>query len=329
MTSPSFRYLRSATVAGAIEQGARADTAFIAGGTDLLQLWKCGASAPSEIVDISRLPLESCAWDGRSLRIGATARMAAVAADPLVVQHAPLVADALLASASSQIRNMATIGGNLLQRTRCVYFRGADVPCNKRAPDSGCGALDGENRQAALFGASPACVATHPSDLAVALRALDATIEVRAGAGVRQVPVAELYRRPGQTPQRDTHLLPGELITCVVVPDASRFARHMTFVKVRDRASFEFAVLSLAAALRIEDNIIVEARLVAGSVAPMPWRFGASEEALVSKALSADVIAAAADLAIEGARPLSQNRFKLDLLRNMVVRALNTIGGVR
>jgi xanthine dehydrogenase YagS FAD-binding subunit len=325
MTTPPFLYSRATSVDDAVRQGAQVSAAFIAGGTDLLQLWKTGATSPSGVVDISRLPLGDVVWDGLALRIGATARVGMVAANPVVVQHAPMVAQALLDSASGQIRNMSTIGGNLLQRTRCVYFRGTDVPCNKRASGSGCGAREGENRQAALFGGSSACVAAHPSDLAVALTVLDSTIELHSVAGARQLALADLYRVPGQSPERDTVLLPGELITCVVVPDASRW--RIAYVKVRDRASFEFAVVSVAAALRIERGLIAEARLVAGSVAPMPWRLRQCEAALSGKSCSAESFVAAADRAVEGAQPLTHNGFKLDLLRNSVIRALEAVGG--
>jgi xanthine dehydrogenase YagS FAD-binding subunit len=327
MTNPSFRYRRAASIDDAIQWGARRGTAFIAGGTDLLQLWKTGAVAPAEVVDISGLPLRDIKFEGNTLRIGALARMADVASHPDVVKHCPLVAEAVLASASGQIRNMATIGGNMLQRTRCVYFRGTDLPCNKRQPSSGCGALAGESRQAALFGRSSACVAVHPSDLVAALAALDATVEVKSTAGIRSVPVTEFYQSPSDAPERDTILAPGDLITAIVIRDAARLAQHSTYLKVRDRASFEFAVISVAAALRIENGAVAEARLVAGSVAPTPWRLLLSEAALVGRTPSAELFAVAAYLAVENATPLLHNAFKIDLLRQSVARALHTIGG--
>jgi xanthine dehydrogenase YagS FAD-binding subunit len=327
VTSPSFSHLRAVSIDDAIQQGARGGAAFVAGGTDLLQLWKSGVAAPAEVVDISRLPVRDIRFDDGALRIGALARMGDIAAHPDVASHFPLIAEAILASASGQIRNMATIGGNLLQRTRCVYFRGSDVPCNKRQPGSGCGACAGENRQAALFGTSPSCIAAHPSDLAVALAALDARVEIRSASGIRSVAMSELYRLPGDAPERDTSIAPGELITAIRITDASRLSARSTYLKVRDRASFEFAVVSVAAALRIENSVIAEARLAAGSVAPMPWRLGRSEARLIGQKPSDDAFAAAGELAVEGALPLAHNAFKVELLRNSVVRALQTIGG--
>jgi xanthine dehydrogenase YagS FAD-binding subunit len=327
MSSPSFQYSRASEVSDAFIQGSRAGTAFLAGGTDLLQLWKAGAMAPEEVVDISRLPLGLVEYVDGQLSLGALARLSDVAAHPDVARHHPLIAEAILASASGQIRNMATVGGNLLQRTRCPYFRNEGLACNKRLPGSGCGALSGENRQAALFGASPSCVATHASDLAVALTALDAEVEVFGAAGPRRLPLRDLYRLPAETPERETNLAAGELITGIHVANASRFAARHTYLKVRDRASFEFAVVSVAAALRVENGGIVEARLSAGGVAPMPWRLMRSEAALVGRAPAVEAFAAAGDLAIEDARPLAHNGFKIELLRNAVIRALQTIGG--
>jgi xanthine dehydrogenase YagS FAD-binding subunit len=264
--------------------------------------------------------------DGQ-LCLGALARLSDVAVHPNVARDHPLIAEAILASASGQIRNMATVGGNLLQRTRCPYFRTEGLACNKRAPGSGCGALSGENRQAALFGASMSCVATHASDLAVALTALDAEVEAFGAAGGRRFPLPDLYRLPAETPERETNLAAGELITGIHVPNASRFAARSTYLKVRDRASFEFAVVSVAAVLRVENGMISEARLAAGGVAPLPWRLTRSEAGLVGRAPDALAIAAAGDLAIEDARPLADNGFKIELLRNAVIRALQTIGG--
>jgi xanthine dehydrogenase YagS FAD-binding subunit len=325
MSSPSFQYSRATDVDAALLQGSRAGAAFLAGGTDLLQLWKAGAIAPEEVVDISRLPMVHVQIVDGQLSLGALVRLSEVATHPDVTRDYPLIAEAILASASGQIRNMATVGGNLLQRTRCPYFRTEGLACNKRSPGSGCGALSGENRQAALFGASASCVATHASDLAVALTALNAEVEVFGAQGPRRFPLPGLYRLPGETPERETRLAPGELITGIHVPDGSRFVA--TYLKVRDRASFEFAVVSVAAALRIESGAIVEARLAAGGVAPLPWRLSGSEAALIGRAPDADAMTAAADLAVENARPLAHNGFKVELLRNAVVRALQTIGG--
>jgi xanthine dehydrogenase YagS FAD-binding subunit len=326
MSLPSFQYSRAADVNDAVIQGSTSGTAFLAGGTDLLQLWKAGAIAPEGIVDISALPLDHVDFVDGQLSLGALARLSDVAIHADVARHHPLIAAAILASASGQIRNMATIGGNLLQRTRCPYFRTEGLACNKRLPASGCGALSGENRQAALFGASTSCVATHASDLAVALTALDAEVEILGAAGLRRLALSGLYRLPAETPQRETNLAEGELITAIHVPAASRFAACSTYLKVRDRASFEFAVVSVAAVLRVENRMIVEARLAAGGVAPLPWRLTASEAALVGRVPDARAIAAAGDLAVADARPLAHNAFKIEVLRNAVIRALQTIG---
>jgi xanthine dehydrogenase YagS FAD-binding subunit len=321
-------YARAADASAALALGAQPGAAFVAGGTDLLQLWKTGVEAPAQVVDISRLPLADIAVNEAEIRVGALARLHDVAGHAELARDCPLVAEAILASASGQVRHMATMGGNLLQRTRCVYFRGGEgLPCNKRAPGSGCGALEGENRQHAIFGGSAACVATHPSDLAVALCALDAEVEVLGASGPRALPLAELYRLPGDAPERDTTLAPGELVTAVRVRDAARFAARSTYLKVRDRASFEFAVVSIAAALVVVDGRIADARLAAGGVAPVPWRLAASEAALAGQPAGPDAYAAAAAAAVEGARPLAHNGFKVELLRRAVVRALETVGG--
>ena len=325
MRSPAFAYVRASDAAHAVALGALPGAAFLAGGTDLLQLWKSGAAAPERLVDITRLVLDAIDGSGDGLRLGATAKLSDVAAHPDVMRDYPLVAEAISASASGQLRNMATVGGNLLQRTRCPYFRThAQGACNKREPQSGCGARAGENRTAALFGASEACVATHPSDLAVALVALDAEVRILGPAGERQVLLTDLYRLPGQEPARDTVLAAGELLTELRLRPGARFAAHSSYLKVRDRASFEFAVVSVAAALRIENGFIAEARLAAGGVAPRPWRLRACEAALVGRVPDGAVLAAAAGLASEGAAPLAGNGFKVELLRRAALRALQT-----
>lgn len=326
MSAPPFRYSRAGGLDDALAQGAQPGAAFLAGGTDLLQLWKSGTAAPTHVVDISRLPLTDIKYADGLLTMGALARLSDVASHPNVAQHHPLIAEAILASASGQVRNMATLGGNLLQRTRCPYFRGQHFECNKRAPGSGCGALSGENRQAALFGTSAACIATHASDLAVALAALDAKVDSIGPAGDRCVALTDLYCLPDNIPARETRLDSGELITTVSLRDAVRFSGRSTYLKVRDRASFEFAVISVAAALRIENGVIAEARLAAGGVAPLPWRLACSEAALVGRPPETETFTAAGDLAIESAQPLAQNGFKIGLLRNAVIRALQTVG---
>jgi xanthine dehydrogenase YagS FAD-binding subunit len=279
------------------------------------------------VIDISRLPLDAVTYDGTMLSIGALAKLSAVSAHPDVLQHHPLIAEALLGSASAQVRNMATVGGNLLQRTRCLYFRDAGMPCNKRNPGAGCGARNGQNRNAAIFHGGPACVATHASDLAVALTALNAMVAVKGPSGARHLSIHELYPMPGATEAPDTSLAPGEIVTEIHVSGAASFAPRSTYLKIRDRASFEFAVMSVAAAVRLENGLISEARLAAGGVAPRPWRLHKSEAALVGRPPSPEAFSAAAELAIAGSEPLANNGFKVPLLRNAVVRALETIGG--
>ncbi|MCC8979602.1 FAD binding domain-containing protein [Bradyrhizobium acaciae] len=327
MSSASFNYIRAAELTDALARGERAGAAYLAGGTDLLPLWKASLTAPQEVIDISHLPLATITRSGDALTIGATARLSDIAAHPEVKAHYPLVCDGILASASGQVRNVATMGGNLLQRTRCPYFRDAGLACNKRDPGSGCGTRHGENRHAVLFGGSPSCVATHPSDLAVALAALDAKIVVSSANGERELALSELYPLPGETTAPDSSLRPGEMITAIRMLNAARFANHATYLKIRDRASFEFAVVSVAAALRIEDGAIAEARLAAGGVAPLPWRLEKSEAALIGRAPTEEAFAEAGALAIGGARPLEGNAFKIPLLRNAVIRALQTAGG--
>ena len=328
MSTGTFEYRRATDVADALAQGGRPGTSYLAGGTDLMQLYKAYVLTPAAVVDISCLPLTHIDSGEGELTIGALARLSSVAGHAVVARDYPLIAEAIEESASGQIRNMATVGGNLLQRTRCPYFRNVALPCNKRIPGSGCGAQSGENRHAALFGTSEVCVATHASDLAVALTALGAEVEILATTGRRRVALADLYRQPGAEAARDTTLAHGELIASVRLPSAARFARHSTYLKIRDRASFEFAVVSVAVAIVVEDGVIREARLVAGGVAPCPWRLPSSESALIGRAVDDnEAFAAAGDLAVEGARPLAHNGFKIDLLRRAVVRALQTVRG--
>jgi len=326
MSGAPFAYRRATDMSDALALGYAPGAAFIAGGTNLLQLWKAGLASPHIVIDLGALPFRAIVADGDELAIGALARLDDVASAPAVARDHPLIAQAILASASRQIRTMATVAGNLLQRTRCPYFRGALPACNKREPGSGCGAREGESRNAAIFGADLACAATHPSDLAVALTALNALIEVEGPHGARTVPIDAFYRRPGDPAQRDTHLVPGEIITAVRLVKARRFAARSTYLKVRDRASFEFAVVSVAAALDIEHGRIVAARLAAGGVAPGPWPLAAAEAALVGVAPSDAAFRAAADAATAGAEPFGMATFKVELLRRSVRRALQTVG---
>ena len=322
-----FAYAAAPTAEAAIAHVARRRGAeFIAGGTDMLQLLQEGVRAPAELIDINRLPMSAIEADTEGVRIGANARMSEVADHPRIRAEYPAVAEALLASASAQVRNMASIGGNLLQRTRCAYFRDIVTPCNKREPGSGCAALEGENRLHAILGVSPDCIATYPGDLAVALVALDAGVLVRGVNGGRTLPVDMLHRTPADTPHVETVLEPGELITAVVIP-GSAHARRSHYLKIRDRASFEFALVSAAVALDTEGVMIRQARVAVGGVATKPWRLRAVEEALVGQRMDEAVFHAAAGRAAEGAEPRAQNRFKVTLLQRTVERALQTVAG--
>jgi len=300
---------------------------YIAGGTTLIDLMRDEVERPERLIDINALPLGGVRVEGGDLVIGALARMADVAADPDVLRLQPLIAESLIEGASPQLRNMASIGGNLLQRVRCPYFRMLDASCNKRTPGSGCAAIDGLNAGHAILGTSAHCVATHPSDLAVALVALDATIRVRGPQGERSFPVEELYRLPGDTPHLEHTLLPGELIVELRVPGGAH-SRRARYLKVRDRASYEFALVSAAAALFIEDGLIRQARLAAGGVGTRPWRLRACEAALVGRKAERPTFEEAAALAAQGARPLQHNHYKVELLPRTIVRALEMAGEV-
>ncbi len=290
---------------------------YLAGGTTLVDLMKLNVLTPRHVKDINDLPLRGIdTRDG--LRVGALERMSDVAGHPGVY---PVISRALLLSASQQLRNMASIGGNLLQRTRCGYFRDVAMPCDKRRPGSGCPALTGANRGHAVLGTSGKCVATHPSDLAVALVALDAELRLAGAEGTRTVALADFYRLPGETPEVENDLRPGELITEVVVPRLD-WARRSTYVKVRDRASYEFALCSAAVALDLRDSRVVDARVAVGGVATVPWRLTSVEEALRGAPATVEAFTDAASSAADGATPLAHNGFKVDLLKRTVVRAL-------
>jgi xanthine dehydrogenase YagS FAD-binding subunit len=323
MTSP-FAYVRAADQQDALRLAAQPGAAFIAGGTDFLQLWKMGLAAPSHVVDIAGLALDRIEVHDDRLAIGALARLADAAGHPSIRRELPGLAQALLASASPQVRNMATVGGNLMQRTRCFYFRGTGFACNKRAPGSGCSAIEGENRQHAILGASSACAATHPSDLAVALVALGASLRLQGPSGERAVAVEDFFLLPGDAPERETALAPGELIAAIDVPRPAAALRS-AYLKLRDRASFEFAVVSAGVAARLGDGRIETIRLAAGGVGTRPWRLRACEAALVGARLDDTALRAAASLAAEGARPLSNNGFKVELLQRTVHRLLSDV----
>jgi xanthine dehydrogenase YagS FAD-binding subunit len=302
-------------------------SAFIAGGTTLIDLLKLEVVQPSRVVDLNPLPLRGIAMLEDGLRIGALEKMSDVARHPEVAANYPVISQALLQSASAQIRNMASIGGNLLQRTRCGYFRDVNTPCNKREPGSGCPALDGENRMHAILGTSSSCVATHPSDLAVALIALDASIRLQHGADERLIKLDDFYLLPGDTPDRENQLQPGELITEVRVPRLP-WAKRSAYLKIRDRESYEFALTSAALALDLNGDKIRDARIAVGGVGTKPWNLPKVREALAGQPLKQETFVAAAKLAVEGAAPLTQNGYKVDLVQRTIVRALKNLGDV-
>lgn len=319
-----FTYTRAQNAAEAIAASATAlSTRFIAGGTNLVDLMKENVEQPTRLIDISRLPLTEIAEQNGDLRLGALATNADTANHLLVRQHYPLVSQAILAGASPQLRNAATDGGNLLQRTRCYYFYDVAMPCNKRKPGDGCAALHGFNRNHAILGASQYCIATHPSDFAVALAALEAVVEVEGPEGQRRIAMADFHRLPGDAPEVDTNLKHGELITGIVLPAAARgFASHSHYLKIRDRASYAFALVSVAAALELDDRIIRRARIALGGVAHKPWRVPAAEAILTGKTATPDNFAVAADEILRGAEPHEYNAFKVGMARRGIVNAL-------
>ena len=315
-----FAFLRVSSPEVASQAGRQDGSEFIAGGTDMLQLLKDGVRRPRRLIDITALDWTAIEVGPSGLRIGALARMSDAADHPEVHAAYPVITEALLASASPQVRNMATIGGNLLQRTRCLYFRDIATACNKRQPGSGCSALEGENRLHAVLGGSEHCVATHASDLAVALVALDAVVVIR-GRGERRVALEEFHRLPGDTPEVETVLASGEVIAAVEVP-AAPLARRSLYRKVRDRASFEFALASAAVALELDDGAIRDVRVALGGVGTKPWRVRAAEAMLRGARPEPALFAHAARQALAGAKPLRQNAFKIELARRTLIRAL-------
>jgi xanthine dehydrogenase YagS FAD-binding subunit len=299
---------------------------FIAGGTNLVDLMKIDVMDPKELVDINQLPIRGVTLDNDGLRIGALEKMAYVAEQPDVVEHFPVISQALLKSASAQLRNMASIGGNLMQRTRCGYFRDVVMPCNKRDPGSGCPAFAGENRMHAILGVGNACCATHPSDLAVALVALDASVNLQGPKGTRSIKLDDFYLLPEEAPDREHAIEPGELITGVTVPHTSWY-RRSAYLKIRDRESYEFALCSAAVALDMDGPQIRDARIAAGGVGTKPWRLLEVAQALIGKQASRETFERAAEIATKGARPLNQNGFKVTLLKRTLTRALVHLGG--
>ena len=321
----TFDYVRPTTVREAVAAASEPGAAYLAAGTNLLDLMKGGITRPSRLVDISHLPdldrIEDLSDGG--MRIGALVRNADLAHDRTFAQRFPAVAEALLSGASAQLRNAATVGGNLLQRTRCAYFYDVASACNKRDPGSGCDARGGENRLHAVLGWSESCIATHPSDFCVPLVALDAVVEVEGRAGRREISLEMFHRLPGDAPERESMLEPGEMIVAVRLPaEAVRFAAHARYLKVRERTSYAFAVVSAAAALRVEDGTIAEARLALGGVAMKPWRAREAERILAGARADASLFRRAAEAALAEAKPSGDNGFKIELARRIVVRAL-------
>jgi xanthine dehydrogenase YagS FAD-binding subunit len=323
-----LRYTKVTDVAAAIAAARAPDVAFIAGGTTLVDLMRLEVLNPAEVVDVNALPLSRIEVDSHGARIGAMVRNSDLAHHPEIAARYPLLSQALLAGASAQLRNMATVGGNLLQRTRCYYFRDLAAPCNKRTPGAGCAALDGYNRNHAILGTSERCIAAHPSDMCVAFAALDAVIHAQGPGGERSIAMSDFHLLPGDHPERESVLEPGELVTGVTLPPMTGFAQSR-YIKVRDRASYAFALTSAAAALRMENGIIREARLALGGVGTKPWRALEAERLLAGKRPEASVFAAAATAALADARPRRHNAFKVELARRTIVRTLSTVGEKR
>lgn len=320
----TFAFRHATTIDDALTAGGKPGAKYLAGGTNLLDLMKGGVETPETIIDLRRLGLttiEPTAEGGVSIGAGAT--NSAIANHPLIRTQYPVLSHAILSGATTQLRNMATAGGNLLQRTRCPYFmQTVFTSCDKRAPGSGCAARSGFHREHAIFGAGGGCIAVHPSDMAVALAILDAVVHVRAADGRRSIPIEDFFALPGDTPHVDNTLRDGELILGIELPP-SKLADHSWYLKVRDRRSYAFALLSVAVGLRVEDGVITTAALALGAVAAKPWRLRAAEQVLVGRRPGAEAFHAAAALTSDGAEPLAQNAFKVDLARNSVVRALS------
>ncbi|MGB8572222.1 MAG: xanthine dehydrogenase family protein subunit M [Pseudolabrys sp.] len=319
----NFEYARATDVADAIRQiAADPGAKFIAGGTNLIDLMKYDVERPLRLIDITHLPLKTVEETANGgVRIGALVPNSDLAYHPLIEKRYPLLSSAILAGASQQLRNMASTGGNLLQRTRCFYFYDVATPCNKREPGSGCSARDGINRINAILGTSEACIATHPSDMCVALAALEAKVHVAGPAGERTIAFADFHRLPGNTPEVDTNLKPNEIITAIELP-AQGFAANYSYLKIRDRLSYAFALVSVAAALELEGNRIKEARLALGGVAHKPWRNLETELAMRGKPADAPAFAEAAAVLLRDAKGFAHNAFKIDLARRAIVRTL-------
>jgi xanthine dehydrogenase YagS FAD-binding subunit len=321
-----FQFSKASDEAAALAAGA-AGARYVAGGTTLIDLMRETVERPAIVVDINALPYRDIDLQPSTLRVGSLVRMSELAAHPGVRGQFPVIAQALELSASAQIRNMASIGGNLMQRPRCLYFRDVSAACNRRAPGSGCAAIDGRNRTHAILGTSDACIATHPSDLAVALTALDATVITRDDSDEHRIPIADFFRQPGRTPEQEHNLSAGALIAGVEVPVAPE-TRRSGYLKVRDRESFEFALTSAAVAMDLAAGRVRAARVAVGGVGTVPWRLPAVEQALIGRAAQPDLWRDAASHAADGAKPLSENGFKIDLVKRTVERQLATVAGL-
>lgn len=325
----NFDYVKASSQKSAIDAlNKDATSQFIAGGTNLVDLMKRGVTAPEKLIDITGLPLKNIEQQKGFIRIGALALNSAVADNDLIIKKLPLLSQALRAGASPQLRNMATVGGNMMQRTRCSYFYDTTMPCNKRQPGSGCGALKGYNRMHAIFGTSEKCIAVHPSDMCVALTALDANVIISSNKGDRKILFADFHRLPGTTPEKDNNLQRGELITAIEIPDHDAFIKNSLYVKIRDRASYAFALVSVAAALDIKGNIIQNVKLAMGGVAHKPWRLTAAENFLKGKSATAQNFKQAANLTMKDAKGYGYNNFKLKLAPNSIVETLKTVSGL-
>ena len=322
-----FQYVRPATQQAVLDVINKPGTKIIAGGTNLVDLMKRGVTAPDKLVDINHLPLKSITATKNGSHIGALALNSVVSENKLVADKYPLLAMALKAGASPQLRNMATVGGNMMQRTRCTYFYDTAMPCNKRVPGSGCGAYEGVNRMHAIFGTSTQCIAVHPSDMCVGLAALDAVVIIAGKKGERRLPFTEFHRLPGDHPETDNHLAPDEMIVAVEIPD-NNFAKNSYYLKVRDRQSYAFALVSVAAALDIENGVIRHARLAMGGVAHKPWRLFDAEKSLIGKRVSEESFQQAAQLAMQGAKGFGYNAFKLKLAPASITEALKHASGL-
>jgi xanthine dehydrogenase YagS FAD-binding subunit len=311
-----------------MQQGSAAQTALLAGGTTLIDLMKLDVMTPTRLVDINSLPLSKIETGPNGVRIGAMVRNSDLAHNEMIKRDYPVLSQALLSGASPQLRNMATTGGNLMQRTRCYYFRDTAYACNKRNPGSGCAAMEGFNRIHAILGGSDKCIAVHPSDMAVAMLALDATVQIQSSGGTRDVALKDLHLLPGETPQHETVVKPGDLILSVTLPGKAS-AKKSAYVKLRDRASYEFALASCAAVLHMDGDTIKQAGIALGGVATKPWRSTEAEQALAGKRASEQTFQAAAEAALQSAKPLKYNAYKIPLAKMAIVRALKEASAVK